>query len=161
MMLYHRPSLFAEINTIMKFCSIALLASSAAAFAPPHSISRYNPSGFSFKSMQQPHLRLLPDPSLTNEITNIVADSAFSSSSITTSNFIDGLVSNVGGLVLIASVGAGVYSTALQEKQQQFQKTLEDKFSKDTGDDFAAPVVKESAVKAVRLYLLRMCDVFN
>ena len=52
--------------------------------------------------------------------------------------------------MLIAGVGAGVYSSALQEKQQEFQKTLNDKFLKNTGDDFAAPVVKQEPVKAVR-----------
>jgi len=120
----------------MKFMPVALLAATASAFAP----TRLNNNGI--HKTQQPHLRLLPNP----EIVSLVTDSAFSSSSITTSNFIDSLVSNVAGLVLIAGVGAGVYSTALQEKQQELQKQLEELFDKETADDFAVPVAEEPKV---------------
>jgi len=78
-------------------------------------------------------------------MTNLVAESAFSSSSITTSNFIDSLVSSVGGLVLIAGVGAGVYSTVLEEKHMELQKQLNEFFDKETADDFAVPVTEEPA----------------
>jgi hypothetical protein len=134
----------------MKIYSVALIASTAAAFAPSNSFTRPSRNGASFKTQQQPRLQLLSDPSIGNEIANLVTDSAFSSSSITTSNFIDGLVSNVGGLVLIAGVGAGVYSTALQEKHTELQNQLNDMFQKDTWNDFAAPVVEEP-VKVVCL----------
>jgi hypothetical protein len=78
-------------------------------------------------------------------MTNLITESAFSSSSITTSNFIDSLVSSVGGLVLIAGVGAGVYSTVLEEKHMELQKQLNEYFDKETADDFAAPVTEEPA----------------
>jgi len=90
-------------------------------------------------------VRLLPDPALANEMTNLVIESAFSSSSITTSNFIDSLVSSVGGLVLVAGVGAGVYSTVLEEKHMELQKQLNEFFDKETADDFAVPVAVEPA----------------
>ena len=53
--------------------------------------------------------------------------------------------------MLIAGVGAGVYSTALQEKQKELQDQLNSKFLKESGDDFAVPVVAEP-VKAVRVH---------
>jgi hypothetical protein len=140
----------------MKFMPVALLAATASAFAP----TRLNNNGI--HKTQQPHLCLLPNP----EIVSLVTDSAFSSSSITTSNFIDSLVSNVAGLVLIAGVGAGVYSTALQEKQQELQKQLEELFDKETADDFTVPVAEEpkvvSFVMTVFLFFIcpSMCSLF-
>ena len=135
----------------MKFCTIALVASTATAFAPSNSITRVNKHGFAGKTQQQSRLPLLLEPSLGIDMANLGTDSALLSSSITTSNFLDGLVSNVGGFVLIASVGAGVYSSTLQEKHNELQKILNDKFQKKTGDDFAAKAVKQP-VAAVRLF---------
>lgn len=61
-------------------------------------------------------------------------------------------MSSVGGLVLIAGVGAGVYSSALEEKHMELQKNmekqLEEFFDKETAEDFAVPVVEKPA-KAV------------
>ncbi|KAL3780101.1 hypothetical protein HJC23_005968 [Cyclotella cryptica] len=128
----------------MRFCSIAFIASTGSAFTPSNSFTRIH-NGFAHKTQQQPRLRLLPDPTMANEMTNLVTESAFSSSSITTSNFIDSLVSSVGGLVLIAGVGAGVYSTALEEKHMELQKQLNEFFDKETADDFAVPVAEEPA----------------
>lgn len=62
--------------------------------------------------------------------------------------------------MLIAGVGAGVYSTALQEKQKELQDKLNSQFMKDTGDDFAVPVVKEP-VKAVRIHCLLSAKVWQ
>lgn len=47
--------------------------------------------------------------------------------------------------MLIAGVGAGVYSTALEEKHMELQKQLNEFFDKETADDFAVPVAEEPA----------------
>ena len=133
-----------RISAKMKFCSVALIASTATAFAfaPSKSPRTNHHQRIIIRTQQSPRLRLLPDPDLAN----LVTDSAFSSSSITTSNFIDGLLSDVGGFLLIASVGAGVYSNTLQEKQKEFQDKLEAKYMKKTDD-----AVITEPVKAVSL----------
>ncbi|KAL7482744.1 hypothetical protein ACHAW6_008409 [Cyclotella cf. meneghiniana] len=137
----------------MKLYSITFIASTASAFTPSNSFTGLN-NGFALRTQQRSRVRLLPDAALANEITNLVTESAFSSSSITTSNFIDSLVSSVGGLVLIAGVGAGVYSSALEEKHMELQKNmekqLEEFFDKETAEDFAVPVVEKPA-KAIEV----------
>lgn len=137
----------------MKFCSVALIASTARAFAPSKLFTGTNKhQGIIIRTHQSSGLRLLPDP----ELANIVADSAFSSSSITTSNLIDGIMSDMGGFLLIASVGAGVYSNTLKAKQKEFQDKLEEKYMKKTDHTVMAVPTKTVSLYDVKgMILLR------
>lgn len=55
-------------------------------------------------------------------------------------------MSDIGGFLLIASVGAGVYSNTLKEKQKEFQDKLEEKYMKKTDHTVMAVPAKTIAV---------------
>ena len=57
------------------------------------------------------HLRLLPDP--------VVWESALESSSLVTSDWTDGIAASVGAMLLIGSVGYGIYYSALLESDEE------------------------------------------
>ncbi|KAL7468080.1 hypothetical protein ACHAXS_008313 [Conticribra weissflogii] len=84
------------------------------------------------------NLRLFPDPSLEQGFT-----SAVETSSILTSDFIEGLSSTIGSLLLLGSVGAGVYAGVMEEGAE---KSMDE----GTADDMvpvemsAKPVLEEA-----------------
>ena len=141
----------------MKLFLVALIASTATAFAPSKLFTGTNKhQGIIIRTHQSSRLRLLPDPQLANIVTDFVTDSAFSSSSITASNLIDGIMSDMGGFLLIASVGAGVYSNTLKEKQKEFQDKLEEKYMKKTDHTVMAVPAKTVSLYDVKgMILLR------
>mmetsp|Transcript_9655 Transcript_9655/g.20042 ORF Transcript_9655/g.20042 Transcript_9655/m.20042 type:complete len:291 (-) Transcript_9655:412-1284(-) len=128
----------------------AILATATAtlAFTPsPHSfvtpkrtnsqeVSRPNASNSRAKFAN--NLRLFPDPSLEQGFT-----SAIETSSIVTSDFIESLSSTIGSLLLLGSVGAGVYAGVMEEGAE---KSMDE----GTADDMvpvemsAKPVLEEA-----------------
>jgi hypothetical protein len=121
---------------------LLLLTSSVDGFAPSSSFTRRS-------STQQQHH---PTQSKRQHQTQLTLLPIDSSSLLTSSDWVDGLISNLGALALIGSVGAGVYTSALAEMEKNGMGVFDGEgTSDDVGEveERSAPVLFEDVVAVV------------